>query len=74
MMRVAVVAGAALLIAAVPVSAQMATAERVEGPGWWPTKRAERGEFVGARQCAPCHNRQAATQLTTSMARTAAWA
>jgi hypothetical protein len=48
----------------------MATAERVERSGWWPTKGAVRSEFVGPDQCAACHPRQAATQPKTSMART----
>jgi len=52
------------------LSAQMATAERLEGKGWWPTKPAAREDFVGSRQCAACHNRQASTQPATSMART----
>src|SRR5687768_11260198 len=52
------------------VAAQMATAERLEGKGWWPTKRVPRDGFAGPRQCAACHQRQATTQPTTSMART----
>jgi hypothetical protein len=52
------------------LSGQMATAERVEGAGWWPTKRESRAGFVGPGQCATCHPRQSATQPATSMART----
>jgi hypothetical protein len=47
----------------------MATDERVEAPGWWPTKgSASRQDFVGRGECARCHARKAATQLTTPMA------
>jgi hypothetical protein len=52
------------------LSAQMATAERLEGTGWWPTKRAPRQDHVGPGACATCHPRQASTQPSTSMART----
>jgi hypothetical protein len=52
--------------------AQMATAARVEAPGWWPTERVEsRPAYVGPAACATCHPAQAATQRTSSMARTA---
>jgi hypothetical protein len=57
-------------LAAPDVSAQMATTERLEGSGWWPTKRVLREEHVGPSVCAACHPRQAATQPKTSMART----
>jgi cytochrome c554/c'-like protein len=51
---------------------QMATADRVQNPGWWPTKpTALRKDFVGADACAPCHPAQSTTQPTTAMARTA---
>jgi len=51
----------------------MATDERVEGPGWWPTKgSASRQDFVGRAECARCHARKAATQLTTPMAHASA--
>jgi hypothetical protein len=54
-----------------PVYAQMATADRVEAQGWWPTKRTSAaGDYVGSGECVRCH-RTRATQLTTSMARTA---
>ena len=58
------------LVAASNVAAQMATAERVEASAWWPTKRVPRDAHVGPKACAACHPRQAATQPTTSMART----
>src|SRR5262245_48635611 len=61
----AVVAGSA-------ISGQMATADRIKEPGWWPTKgTVARGDYVGAAACAPCHRPQSTTQPTTSMARTA---
>jgi hypothetical protein len=51
---------------------QMPTAERLQGPGWWPTKgTARRADYAGAATCAPCHPTQSASQRTTSMARTA---
>src|SRR4051812_47200037 len=51
---------------------QLATADRIQGPGWWPTKpTARRSDFVGASACAPCHPAQSASQPTTAMARTA---
>ena len=51
---------------------QMATADRMPGPAWWPTKGTPpRADYVGAAVCAPCHARQSATQPATSMARTA---
>lgn len=57
--------------AAVAVRGQMATADRVQAAGWWPTKGVPaRAEYVGAAACARCHAARAATQATTSMART----
>jgi len=54
------------------IGGQLATADRVEGPGWWPTKAsARRSDFVGASACASCHPAQSAAQPTTAMARTA---
>jgi cytochrome c554/c'-like protein len=51
--------------------AQMATADRIQAAGWWPTKAAAaRKDYVGAEACAACHRREAATQPATSMART----
>jgi hypothetical protein len=51
----------------------MATADRIQGPGWWPTKGTPpRSDYVGAAACARCHKPHAATQPATSMARTAA--
>jgi hypothetical protein len=51
-------------------AAQMATAERLEASGWWPTKPVSREGHTGPQACAACHPRQAAAQSTTSMART----
>jgi len=51
----------------------MATADRVQAPGWWPTKgTSSRKEYLGSVTCAKCHSAKAATQAKTSMARTAA--
>jgi hypothetical protein len=51
---------------------QLATPDRVQGSGWWPTKgTAPRGDYIGPEACAPCHASQATTQPSTSMARTA---
>ena len=47
----------------------LATAERLETPGWWPTKHSvSRQDFVGTPECARCHATKTATQLTTPMA------
>jgi hypothetical protein len=55
-----------------PVHAQMATADRLDAAGWWPTKgTAPQADYVGASTCAGCHAAKAALQITTSMARTA---
>jgi hypothetical protein len=54
---------------------QMATSDRLDGPGWWPTKGvAPRDDYIGAAVCGECHAVQSATQTGTSMARTAAHA
>jgi len=51
------------------VETPMATDERLEIPGWWPTKASvSRQDFVGTRECARCHAKRTATQLTTPMA------
>jgi hypothetical protein len=61
-----------LFLASGPVRAQMATAERVQQPGWWPTSPlTSRDEYVGAAQCASCHRTNVTSQQTTSMAQTA---
>ena len=66
------VAAAALASAAAAVWAQMATPDRIELPGFWPTEGAPPREgFVGPATCAACHAAHAKTQPTTSMARTA---
>lgn len=50
----------------------MATEERLETPGWWPTKQtASLDDFVGTKECARCHAKIVATQLETPMARAA---
>jgi Cytochrome c3 len=48
----------------------LTTDDRVQSPGWWPTKgAAARQDFVGVAECAKCHSTEAARQLTTPMAR-----
>jgi hypothetical protein len=73
-LRRAAAAGVVFAAAAATVSvlnAQVATADRVQEAGWWPTKGiVPRAEFVGAGVCAECHASHAATQQATSMART----
>ena len=55
---------------AAPLGAQMATADRLEAPGWWPTKRTRpRDDFVGTGACLRCHDSRAGQQAT-AMART----
>lgn len=70
--RAAVLAFLLAAAPALPAGAQsMATADRLQGPGWWPTKgAASRTDYVGAAACARCHRGHAATQPATSMART----
>lgn len=47
----------------------MATDERLEATGWWPTKRsASREDFTGTAECARCHAKITTAQLTTPMA------
>jgi hypothetical protein len=46
----------------------LTTAERLEAPGWWPTKgNADRRLFLGNDECAMCHKSIAATQEATAM-------
>lgn len=50
----------------------MATTERLEGSGWWPTKRsAPLVDFADASECVRCHAKIAETQLATPMAHAA---
>lgn len=54
------------------VEMPMATAERLEGNAWWPTKgTAPLEAFVGTTQCARCHAKITMAQLTTPMAQAA---
>ena len=54
------------------IGGQMATADRIKDPGWWPTKGSvARRDYVGAAACTPCHRPQSVSQPTTAMARTA---
>jgi hypothetical protein len=62
---------AALVHASAAGWAQMATADRMTAPGFWPTKGTpSRKDYVGAAACAACHPSIAATQSDTRMART----
>ena len=72
-MRVAVAIAVLLVAVSLPVTGgQMATADRLSDPAWWPTKGAPaRTDYIGAAACAPCHAKQSATQPATAMARTA---
>ncbi len=54
-------------------SAQMATADRLRGPGFWPTKgTAPHADCAGAEACTACHPVHALSQRETAMARTLA--
>lgn len=51
------------------VETPMATDERLEAPGWWPTRSSvSRQDFVGTAECARCHSEKTSSQLTTPMA------
>ncbi len=55
-----------------PASVPMATEDRIEGSGWWPTKgTASRDEFIGPDACAACHASKVRTQKQTPMAHAA---
>ena len=70
--RALLVASAAFLTASAVVWAQMATADRIQGPGFWPTQPSPaRKDFLGPAACARCHASHAQSQAGTSMAHTA---
>jgi len=70
---IAIAAAAIALPSAAIARGQLATADRLQEPGWWPTKGTPaRSEYVGSAACADCHRAQWNSQLSTSMARTAA--
>jgi hypothetical protein len=49
-----------------------ATADRVTGQGWWPTKSlASTKGYVGSEACADCHSRIESTQSESEMAKAA---
>jgi hypothetical protein len=49
---------------------RMSTVERVDQPGWWPTKLLPtRKDFVGSEICAQCHAGVAASVKDTAMAK-----
>jgi hypothetical protein len=57
------------------VETPMATDERLEASGWWPTKRTvSLDDFVGTKECARCHPKIVATQIETPMAHAASLA
>lgn len=46
-----------------------ATEERLQQPGWWPTKATpRRDEYIGPLACAECHSSEAEIQQSTPMA------
>lgn len=48
------------------------TAQRLRGPGWWPTRADSAHEdYVGTARCAACHKQIALTQQKTPMAHAA---
>src|SRR5215472_8289914 len=48
----------------------MSTIERVDQPGWWPTKMLPtRKDFVGSEVCGQCHAGVASSVKDTAMAR-----
>jgi predicted CXXCH cytochrome family protein len=50
----------------------MATEDRLQRPGWWPTKGiAPRQEFLGPAACEPCHSSKLQTQKLAPMANAA---
>lgn len=54
------------------IAEQFSTAERLQHPGWWPTKSSEsRTAFAGSESCRSCHDAISASQKTTQMAQTA---
>lgn len=57
---------------AAPTAVPMATEDRLDLPGWWPTKgTASRNEFVGPDACTACHATKVRTQNLTPMAHAA---
>jgi len=53
-------------------SVPMATEDRLQLPGWWPTKgTAPRDEFLGPDACEPCHASKVQSQKKTPMAHAA---
>jgi len=53
----------------------LATRERVQSAGWWPTKSMpQRTDYLGPASCVECHPSEAAIQETTPMAKASALA
>jgi predicted CXXCH cytochrome family protein len=56
-----------------PNGIQMATEDRLQLPGWWPTKAtASRSDFAGPEACGQCHWEKTKSQKETPMANAAA--
>ena len=71
-LRALLAASVALSAVSAAVWAQMATADRIQAPGFWPTQPTPAREgFLGPAACARCHASHAQSQAGTSMARTA---
>jgi len=71
-LRALLAASVALSAISAAVWAQMATADRIQGPGFWPTQPTPAREgFLGPAACTRCHPAHAQSQAGTSMARTA---
>ncbi len=73
-LRIVLLFGVALLLLwwhAVPLQAQLSTADHLTEAGFWPTQPgSSRGDFVGLAVCATCHAAKAASQQITPMANT----
>jgi hypothetical protein len=56
-----------------PSKISLTTEDRVQAPGWWPTKgTAPLDDFVGTAECAKCHEKIALTYIHTPMAQASA--
>src|SRR2546425_11934804 len=67
--RAGSLAAAGILAGSVSWAQGMATADRVQGPGWWPTKAGPgHQEYAGPSACLRCHRGHPAAQASTAMA------
>lgn len=72
LLTVVIVSATVVIHENIATGRQLATRDRIQGPGWWPTKgTSPRADYIGAEACAPCHGNQTSSQPATSMARTA---